>query len=179
MANNKGNTKRVESADLVELFPCQELSYHKANKSITRHFTNAALILPYNDFVLLSWFVFMSDGTNTIQYSEMLLKKFRMAADIAKEIYKLDKIPYNTGIDSTKKSFINLIEKGYLIKTSKATYTINPIICYNPCRGLYSPHRIIDEYKRCLTQENVKEALIIWCKEIKKNILKKDEIKGN
>lgn len=177
--NKKGNTKRVASADLVELFPTHKLSNHKANKSITRHFTNSALILPYNDHVLLSWLIFMSDASSTLKYSELLLKQFAMAADMAKDIYKLDKIPYNTGIDSTKNSFINLIEKGYLIKIAEVTYTINPIICYNPLGGNYSGKKIIAEYEQCLSADNVKEALVNWCKKIRKEIGKKDEIKGN
>lgn len=174
MANKKGNTKRVASSDLVELFPTHKLSTRKTNKSITRHFTNSALILPYNDHVLLSWLIFMSDASSTLKYSELLLKQFAMAADIAKDIYKLDKIPYNTGIDSNKNSFINLIEKGYLIKIAEVTYMINPIICYNPLKGAYTGKRIIAEYEKCLSADNAKEALVNWCKKIRKEVTNKE-----
>ncbi len=162
----------VLSADIKSLHYCTELMAKSSNKSITRHFVNLHLTLPYTDLVLLNFIVFMSDSANIIKYNTKLLNQFSKAAERSKELYSVtNKQEYNTSHPNTRKSFINLIEKGILVPMKlKGTYMICPSLVYNSNYRLFNGKELLSKYQEVYSSLNPSVALKCLCEEIKTKI---------
>lgn len=170
--NKSGNSESVISTEIKSLHYCPELMAKSSNKSITRHFVNLHLILPYTDLVLLNFIVFISDSANVIKYDTKLLNQFSKAAERGIELYSADhKIGYNTSHPNTRKSFINLIEKGILVPMKlKGTYMICPSLVYNSNHRLFNGKELLSRYQEVYSSLNPSEALKCLCEEIKSKV---------
>lgn len=162
----------VTDTEIKSLHYCPDLMAKSCNKSITRHFVNLHLILPYTDLVLLNFIVFMSDSANIIKYDTKLLKQFSKAADRVTEIYSAgSKIEYNTSHPNTRKSFINLIEKGIMVPMKlKGTYMICPSLVYNSNHRLFNGKELLSRYQQAYVSPEPSDALKCFCEEIKSKI---------
>lgn len=174
-----GNTKKVETTTLKELYPRQTLSCNSLNKRFTRHYVNVGFYLSPSDYVLFNWLVYYSDQANMFTYSAKLLKVYDKASERAVEIYGRDKVWYNTSMTNARLSFISLIEKGIIIKLSeKSGYMINPymVFCHN--NRLFSPTKKHKEYldiiKECADDTvKLQSELTKLCDSIEKKSLDK------
>ncbi len=182
----------VLSADIKSLHLCPDLKTTSCNKSITRHFVNLHLTLPYTDLVLLNFIVFMSDSANIIKYNTKLLNQFSKAAERSKEIYSVtNKQEFNTSHPNTRQSFINLIEKGILVPMKiKGTYMICPSLVYNSNHRLFNGKELLSRYHEVYNSPNPSLALKYLCEDIKakldnelkrtnKKLIKRREAKDN
>lgn len=107
-----------------------ELSSGKSNRVITKHFTNAAMCLPQNEFAMLIWLVYQSKSDNTIVYSTQLLATYSAAIKAAEEMYK-ESQGLAIGIKAIRGFFRQLVQKGYLLPNyNKKVFTINPMLSY-------------------------------------------------
>jgi len=165
----KGNTNKVMPAELQKLYITQPLSIHSLNKRFTRHLTNCCLYLPPNEYVLLNWLIYYSDGINVVIYSTELLKQFDAASDRAIEIYGKDKIQYSVRLVNVRESFVKLVEKGMLIKLSKKNnYMVNPMMVYTHNNRIFNENNCQKAYMAILESADgdankIKEGLTKYC----------------
>lgn len=167
--NTFGNNKKVESAELKNLYITQPLSIHSLNKRFTRHLSNACLYLKPTEYILLNWLVGYSNGINVVKYSSELLRKFDAASDRAIEIYGKERIEYTTSMTNARMAFISLIEKGMLIKlTKKSCYMVNPMMVYTHNFRIFLEHNCQKSYMAILNDadgdnELIKKGLTEYC----------------
>lgn len=154
------NTKKVESTKLIKLVPDTNLRRLSLERDVcSRHLMNACYILSPNEYTLLNFLIFMSKG-DVIRYSIVLLKQYDAATSRMIELYGTDKVHYSTSRDIARNSFINLIERGYLIRLRKNDFMVNPIVVY-PDKA--NPITIQKEYLDIISSEDIEVNLSKWC----------------
>lgn len=163
----KGNTKLVESSSLNIIFPCQHLKEQSLHKGISRHFVNMALVMPQNTYALFNWIVFMSDSKSVITYSAKLLNQFDTAVKRYKSMTKFKNGGLASSRDTTRISFIYLIEYGYLIRLTNNKFMINPMVVVVPLTRL-GKIKLQKDYISILDGENVSDNLTKWCNKLAK-----------
>jgi len=126
----------------VPYFP--SLTAVKANRVITKHFTNLALYLPPDQFGLLAWLLYQCDGDNSFIYTTHLLKRYSTAVKSCSEIYQPSHLHYD--LKAIRVNLKILIQFGYILPTlSRKRLIINPMLSYSGNFKYYS--RAIADYQ--------------------------------
>ena len=116
--------------EVVSLPYFPELSGQKTSRVITKHFTNAAMYMPKDQFCMLTWLIYQSKADNTVNYSTQLLIRYSAAIKASTQLYNSTN-NLNTGIKHLRVVFKTLIQNGYLLPNyNKKLFTINPMLSY-------------------------------------------------
>lgn len=120
----------MNQLQVISLPHFPEISHIKANRVITKHFTNTALYLPHNKISLLTWLIYQSKKDNTVVYSTQLLTKYCQAVKSAEEVYE-SSAGLSFDIKVIRSLFKQLVESGYLLPNyNKKLFTVNPMLSY-------------------------------------------------
>jgi len=123
-----GNTKKVETTKLLHLAVSNKIVQQNMKLTIcSRNLINASYILSPNEYTLFNFIIFMRKK-NVLTYNTTLLKQYDLATSRMIELHGLVKVHYSTSRDIARKSFIGLIEKGYLIRLQDNKFMINPTV---------------------------------------------------
>lgn len=151
----------LQLAALSNLCIDNELAKASLKSNIcSRNLFNASFILNPNEYTLLNFLVFMADK-NVVKYSIKLLKQYDKATSRMIDIYGCDKVMYSTSRDIARKSFIKLIERGYLIRlNSKSEFMINPMVVIP--LGL-DPRMVQERYLEAIASADIQGELAKLC----------------
>lgn len=124
--------KVVENTKTLSLPKLPPLTGSKNSRVITKHFTNMALYMPYEQYALMSWLIFQVSADNSFEYGEKIVEKYVLSVKAAVEEYNsVGKIRVDYKVIRTL--FKELIEKGYLLPTvEQSVFIINPMLSYRP-----------------------------------------------
>lgn len=130
------NTAIISKTKTKSLPNFPELSVGKTKRVFTKHYCNLALWLSAEEFALLNFLVYHAAADNTVKYSTRLMEKFLSAMQQARDEYWDDRLKrdmiYIGTISSVRRLFIDLVESGILIHTSRRhCFMLNPMLTYD------------------------------------------------
>lgn len=100
----------------------------KITRVVTRHFINCTMILSRDQLSLLSWLVYNCSMDNEITFNTLLLRRYCESVKAVRSYYK-GKHRLNVSLPAARRTFIWLLENGYIIKVKQGIF-LNPMITY-------------------------------------------------